>query len=107
MQGNGSVSSPSKEQTHLCTSQLKNGPCSDDSMIGRPDTYKLWRNESMVRAMEAVAQGQSVRRAAEEHGIPRSTLHDRIAGKVEHGSRSGPRKYLTHTRGRRTCILSC
>ena len=43
----------------------------------------------------AVANGSSVGRAAEEHGVPRSTLHDRVNGRVTHGAKSGPRKYLT------------
>ena len=36
-----------------------------------------------------------MRRAAEEYNIPKSTLHDRLAGKVMVGGHSGPLKYLT------------
>ena len=43
----------------------------------------------------AVANGSSVRRTAEEHGVPHSTLHDRVNGRVTHGAKSGPHKYLT------------
>ena len=32
----------------------------------------------------------SIRRAAEEYNVPRSTLHDRVSGKVVLGSKSGP-----------------
>ena len=37
----------------------------------------------------------SVRKAAEEYGVPRSTLHDRVTGKVALKARSGPKKHLT------------
>ena len=62
---------------------------------GRPDHYKDWTDDKMKKAMRAVEEGCSMRKAAEEHGIPRSTLHDRITGKVMPGSKSGPRKYLS------------
>lgn len=34
-------------------------------------------------------------RAATEYGIPKSTLGDRVAGRVQHGSKSGWSPYLT------------
>jgi len=36
-----------------------------------------------------------VNRAAEEYDVPRTTLKDRIAGRVKHGSKSGLDPYLT------------
>ena len=48
----------------------------------------------MVRAMDTVKQGSSVKRAAEQHGVPRATLHDRISGHVQHGKKPGPEPYL-------------
>ena len=49
----------------------------------------------MEKAINAVHTGTlSVRRAAEVYGIPKSTLHDRILGKVVSG---GPEPYLTVT----------
>lgn len=39
--------------------------------------------------------GYSVRCAAEEYGVPRSTLHDRLCGKHLPGGKSGPTMYLT------------
>ena len=53
-----------------------------------------WSNESMVAAMNAVSKGCSVNRAAIEHRVPRTTLQDRISGKVQHGIRPGPKPYL-------------
>ena len=48
----------------------------------------------MIRAMDAVKQESSVKRAAEQHGVPRTTLHDRISGHVQHGKKPGPEPYL-------------
>ena len=36
-----------------------------------------------------------VLRAAKKHGVPKSTLHDRISGKVSHGDKPGPKPLLT------------
>ena len=36
-----------------------------------------------------------MRYAAEKSGVPNSTLHDRVSGKVQHGTISGPDPYLT------------
>ena len=48
----------------------------------------------MVAAMEAVKGSCSVKRAAEEHGVPRTTLQDRIVSNVTHGVNPGPTSYL-------------
>ena len=63
----------------------------------RPKTLRQWSDQSMVGAMEAVQEGRmGVNRAALEFGIPRTTLKDRISGRVVHGSKSGPKPYLTY-----------
>ena len=69
----------SKGQSHFV--HAKSGP-------GRPCSYKSWSDDGLERACDAVRKGMSVRRAAEEYAIPRSTLHDHI---------SGPKAYLTAT----------
>ena len=46
----------------------------------RPSTYRNSSKESLSGALEAVAKGTSVRKAAEEHGIPKSTLWDHVMG---------------------------
>jgi hypothetical protein len=48
----------------------------------------------MVAAMTAVKGGSHIKRAAEEHGVPVSTLRDRI---VVHGTKPGPTPYLSNT----------
>ena len=42
-----------------------------------------------------IKDGWTIRRAAEEFGVPRSTLFDHISGWVEFGGRSGPSCYLS------------
>ena len=44
--------------------------------------------------MEAVKRGSSIKRAAEEHGVPRMTLQDRVLGRVVHGKKPGQKPYL-------------
>lgn len=62
----------------------------------RPLTYKSWNKSSITTAVTAVATGQmSQRRAAEEFGIPRSTLGDHVRGRVLPGAKSGNPKYLS------------
>ena len=62
----------------------------------RPPQYKGWSPESMLGAMKAVIDdGKSVRQAADLYNIPKSTLGDRISGRVLPGATSGPPTYLT------------
>jgi len=50
----------------------------------------------MQKAISSVEhEGISLRRAAEMYGIPRSTLHDHVSGRIEHGALPGPNPYLT------------
>ena len=76
----------SKRQSHFV--HAKSGP-------GRPCSYRSWSDDGLEQACNAVHKGMSVRRAAEEYAIPRSTLHDHVSGRVTSGSKSGPKAYLT------------
>ena len=50
----------------------------------------------MMGTMKAVADGLlGINKAANEFGIPRSMLKDRLSGKVVQGARSGPSQYLS------------
>ena len=50
----------------------------------------------MLGAMEAVRTGSmGVNRAVLEHSVPRTTLKDRLSGRIIHGSNIGPKPYLT------------
>ena len=49
----------------------------------------------MIKAITAVENGTSIRHASELYGVPKSTLYDRVAGRVQHGTRPGPLSYLS------------
>ena len=62
----------------------RSGPC------------RKWSDEAMQKAMTAVErEGASLRQASEMFAIPRSTLHDHVSGRIEHGALPGPNPYLT------------
>ena len=64
----------------------------------RPHKYQtqVEHRERFARALKSVQEGGvSVRRAAEEFSIPKSTFHDHLTGKVVAFGQSGPPKYLT------------
>lgn len=64
--------------------------------LSRPGHYKLWTEERMEKALDAVvSKHASIRRAALDYGVPKSTLGDRVSGRVLPGSVSGPSTYLT------------
>ena len=63
----------------------------------RPKKLRQWDDDAMGRALEAVTEGKmSVNRAAVEYNVPRTTLKDRVSGRVIHGSNMGPKMYLTY-----------
>ena len=59
-------------------------------------SYRVYSTVAMEKAYEAAVTGtMSVRKAAEEYGVPRSTLHEKVTGKVALQVRSGAKNYLT------------
>ena len=61
----------------------------------RSSKRKQWSDQQMRDAMEAASSGTvSVNKAADMYGVPRSTLKDRLSGRVVHGIKPGPRPYL-------------
>ena len=60
----------------------------------RPAKRKQWTQESMTAALRALEEGASLTRASRDFGVPRSTLHDRVSGRVVHGVKPGPKPYL-------------
>ena len=63
-------------------------------ILESPKKRMKWSNKSMVAAIKAVSKGSTIRKAALEHGVPRTTLQDRITGRVEHGCKPGAKPYL-------------
>ena len=49
----------------------------------------------MLAALKAVEEGQLVNQVARDHGIPKTTLKDRVSGRVTHGTNPGPTPYLS------------
>ena len=66
-------------------------------LVLRPQLYRVsYTVEQMDCAYKAVLEGKmSVRRAAEEYDVPRSTLGDRVSGRVLPCSVSGRKPYLS------------
>ena len=44
--------------------------------------------------MKAVETGSLINQAALDHGVPPTTLKDRLSGRVKHGDKPGPKQYL-------------
>ena len=54
-----------------------------------------WTDEQMVAAMKSVEEGLSgVNQAASLHGVPKTSLKNRLSGRVVHGTKPGPKPYL-------------
>lgn len=66
-----------------------------NSCVFHGGKYRNWDEVSMAHAVEAVRQGEAVRRAAELYNVPRSTLSDKVLCKVPLKARSGPPSYLS------------
>ncbi|XP_074527878.1 uncharacterized protein LOC141791371 [Halichoeres trimaculatus] len=63
--------------------------------IGRK-TKKKWTEEAMERALIEVKSGRcTVRQAAKQFSVPKSSLGDRVSGRVTPGCRSGPAQLIT------------
>ena len=64
-------------------------------LVRVPRKRKQWTNEQMEQAMKAVETGSKINQAALDHGVPPTTLKDRLIGRVQHGVKSGPKQYLS------------
>ena len=50
----------------------------------------------MVQAISSVTSGKmGINRAADQYGVPRTTLKDRLSGRVVQGANPGPTPYLS------------
>ena len=55
----------------------------------------------MGHALEGVSEGKmGINRAALEFNVPRTTLKDRVSGRVIHGSNMGPKTYIHDLQGK-------
>jgi len=64
----------------------------------RPGTYKNWTEQSMEKALKVVLiHNSSIPQAALDCKVPKCTLGDRVHGRVQPGSKSGPEQLLSDT----------
>ena len=57
--------------------------------------FKNYDERNVRLAVQAHSLGMPIRKAATLYGVPKSTVSDRITGRVLHGTKSGPVKYLS------------
>ena len=50
-----------------------------------PSKRKQWTDQQMLAAIKVVENGCGTNQAAKEHGVPKSTLKDRLSGRVYPG----------------------
>ena len=55
----------------------------------------MWDDIPLQTAVAAVDKGMPYRQAAEMYGVPKSTVHDHLSGKIALGARPGPDPYLS------------
>lgn len=53
-----------------------------------------WAQEQMDAALNAVEAGCGINKAARDHGVPQTTLKDRLSGKAKNLVKPGPKAYL-------------
>ena len=83
-------------RSRIISSSITDSSAEQVSTQTRFSHYKLWTEEQMVNALDAVLRNNySISRAAIEYNVPKSTLRDRVKGKVKPGVMSGPMPYLT------------
>ena len=66
---------------------------------------KVWTDTQMKAAIDAVKSGGSINRAALDHGVPCTTLKNRLSGRVVHGTKPGPQPYLNDKEERELALF--
>ena len=85
---------PLEQRIYKSKAKVVLPPLAAPSLLCRPKAYAFWTQKSLDQAIAAVHKGTSIRRAADMFGVPRSTLHDHVSGKVEQFAKQGPKPYL-------------
>ena len=76
-----------------CDTELRRTPYIP---LQRPKYYKGYSSETFDLAINTVVEGGlSIRRAAEEYAVPKSTLGDHVQGCVLAGTVGGRQRYLS------------
>ena len=60
------------------------------------EPHKLWTQQQMNSTVNSVLdEGMSIRQAALQHGVPKSSLGDKVSGCVMVDAQCGPATYLS------------
>ena len=54
-----------------------------------------WSKQAMLDAIKTVQDGSPITTAARVHSVPKTSLYNRIKGRVVHGVKPGPKPYLS------------
>ena len=76
----------------------------------RAGPFKCYPSDKLNLAINAVKEnGYTVRRAATEFGIPKSTFFDYVSGRLQFGKKSGPPRYLSDAEEEELCrfLVGC
>ena len=92
MYSHPSISRRVVKAAHRSTSSNETSSC---SLPRRGTRYRRWNSESMEKAVKEVELGMPIRQACEIFSVPKSSLYDRVSGKVDCKARSGPTPYLS------------
>ena len=100
----GSANTPSHWQRKCLTKRGKREhhrrSLSAPAVLRTPEKkiQKCWTDTQMKAAVRTVQKGLSgINQAAVDHGIPKTTLKDRLSGRVQHGVKPGPKPYLDNS----------
>ena len=81
----------------MASRSVKSRHQQSENHVNIPGKLRLWEDDSMTSAMDAVFTGtMGINCAALEYGVPPTTLKDRVAGGVVHGTKIGAKPYLTY-----------
>jgi len=76
--------------------RLNDAATSNPPQHNRQTKRKQWTDRQMQEAIDEVMESRlSANAAAKKHGVPPSTLKDRLTGRVVHGTKPGPKAYLS------------
>ena len=81
----------------MTSKRVKSRYQSSENRVNRPVKLRLWEDDAMTCAMDTVFNGvMGINRPTLEYGVPPTTLKDRVAGRVVHGTKMGAMPYLTY-----------
>ena len=91
------VALPRKGQIKRLTRQKRSSsaPAVLRTPTKRSSKRKVWTDDQMRAAIDAVKSGSRINCAAPDHGVPPSILKDKISRRVVYSTKPGPSSYLS------------